>query len=116
MLDIPYSKDLLPLSTPEWKRRFVTQYRRLVRKVNKVTGLDVSPLPVVGNHRYSDWIREEMRETLTELLYNPDAAYRQYLRKDQIRDRLNLHFSGKRNFEQLISALAVFEISRRIFK
>ncbi|MEA3410021.1 MAG: asparagine synthase-related protein [Pseudomonadota bacterium] len=116
LLDVPYSKDLLPLSTPDWKRRLVTQYRRLVRKVNNLTGLNVHSFPVIENHKYKEWIRDEMRETLTELLYSPDAAYRQYLRPDQIGDRLDQHFSGKRNFEHLISALAVYEVAHRIFR
>jgi hypothetical protein len=56
-----------------------------------------------------------MRRVLTELLYNPDAAFRAYLRWEAVEPPLDQHFSGQRAWGNLVAALAVFEIAHRLW-
>ena len=56
-----------------------------------------------------------MRPVLVKLLYNPDAAFRDYLRWEVVESLLDRHFSGKDNWEHLVAALTVFEIAHRLW-
>jgi hypothetical protein len=69
----------------------------------------------VPTHYFSQWIRKEMRETLFDLLYNPKAAFRAYLNWQTVETLFNQHFSGQANWEHLVGALTVFEISHRLW-
>ena len=69
----------------------------------------------VPNHYYFRWIRNEMRPVLVELLYNPNAAFRAYLRWETVQALLDQHFSGEADWEHLVAALSVFEIAHRLW-
>jgi len=145
LLDVPTTKTLLPLSaspTKVWltqkgwgaRRRLSRWFRPLRYPLQglgplryPLQGLGPLRYPLQGlgllsnvptrvpNHYYSRWIREEMRPTLIELLYNPNAAFRTYLRGEKIEDLLNQHFSGKANWEHLVGTLTVFEITHQLW-
>ena len=56
-----------------------------------------------------------MRPTLAGLLYNPNAAFRAYLRWGTVKALLDQHFSGKEDWEHLVAALTVFEIAHSLW-
>lgn len=115
ILDIPYAATLLPLSTPQWKINMVKYYRGIKRKTCEKLGISHRDTIEVPNAYYSQWIRKDMRNTLYELLYNPQAAFRAYLRWEAVEMLLNQHFSGRENWEPLIAALTVFEIVHKLW-
>jgi hypothetical protein len=91
----------------------INRYRAVQRKASRKLGFVKGPPAVVPNHDYPRWSRQQMRNTLVELLYHPEAAYRAYLSWDAVEPMLNRHFSGAENKSGLVSALAVFEIAHK---
>ena len=115
LLDIPSAKTLIPLSASPARIWLTNKVRAASRRASKRFGLPNSVPIKVPNHYYSQWIRKEMRHTLTELLYDPRAAFRSYLRWETVEGLLNQHFSGKGNWEHLVATLTVFEITYRLW-
>jgi len=105
LLDIPWEKNLIPLSASPWKVRIIRTIRR------RFTG----PPRKVPNAYYSLWSRNEMRPFLTALLYDPQAAFRAYLQWDRVEPLLNSHFSGQEDWLDFVGALTVFEIAHRLW-
>jgi hypothetical protein len=115
VLDVPYAKNLIPLSASPWRSWMIMCYREVLQRVErKVKFINPHPLKI-PNHNYSQWTRVEMRTALTNLLYNPEAAFRNHLCWEQVEPLLNQHFSGYKNFESLIAALTVFEIAHNLW-
>jgi len=110
LLNIPYAKNLMPLSASsgrKWKTRVTRSIRR---RLNSVTGF-VSPSPTfVDNHDYARWVREDMRSVILDLLQNPNAAYRAYLNRDSVLSMLDEHFASRADNKALIAALVTFEM------
>jgi asparagine synthase (glutamine-hydrolysing) len=115
LLEVPSAKTLLPMSASPTRVWMTQRYWAARRRISKQLGLSDSVPVHVPNHCYSRWIRNEMRPTLVELLCNPNAAFRAYLRWDTIETLLDQHFSGKADWEHLVAALTVFEIAHRLW-
>lgn len=115
ILDFPYAKNLIPLSAPPWKVKTIKYYREIKRRGYQRLGLVYRGPTEVPTSYYSRWIREEMRNTLVDILYNPHAAFRTYLHWETVETLLNQHFSGDENWETLVAALTVFEISHKLW-
>lgn len=115
ILDFPYAKNLLPLSTPLWKTDMVKYYREMKRRAYQKLGFVYHGYTEVPITYYSRWSREKMRSTLVELLYKPNAAFRAYLQWETVEALLNQHFSGEEDWEPLVAALTVFEISHKLW-
>jgi asparagine synthase (glutamine-hydrolysing) len=115
LLDIPYEKNMMPMSASPARVWMTQEYRGLKQRISKKFGLPFHGLSKVPTHYYSQWIRKEMSETLVGLLYNPKAAFRAYLNWQTVETLLNEHFSGQANWEHLVGALTVFEISNRLW-
>ncbi len=113
LLDIPYTKTLISFSASPLQTWMINRYRAVQRKASRKLGFVKGPPAVVPNHDYPRWSRQQMRNTLVELLYHPEAAYRAYLSWDAVEPMLNRHFSGAENKSGLVSALAVFEIAHK---
>jgi hypothetical protein len=105
LLDIPWEKDMIPMSAPPWKIRWIKRIRR------RLTG----PPRKVPSVLYGQWSRNEMRPFLTALLYDPGAAFRAYLRWDRVEALLNTTFSGQEVWPGFVGALTVFEIAHRLW-
>jgi asparagine synthase (glutamine-hydrolysing) len=115
LLDVPLSKTLVPLSASPSKIWVIHQYRRLMKKLSKWPGIN-NTIPVkVPNHDVRKWSREQMRSTLLDILYNPDAIFRRYLDWTIVKPLLDQHFHGKMDWESLIASLIVFEIANGLW-
>jgi hypothetical protein len=115
LLDIPYTKTLLPLSAPPWRIWTTRYYRAIRRRVwQRFNAIGCGPIEV-PNHSYSQWSRNEMHSTLIEFLYNSNAAFRTYLHGDTVENLLDQHFSGEQTWYALVAALVVFEIVHRLW-
>lgn len=112
LLDIPHAKNLVPLSVPAWRLQTIERYRRIKRRVRRRFGGGV---PSHKLDLYYQWSRGEMRSILFEILYNPNAAFRTYLRWETVKTLLDQHFSGEDNWQDLVAALTVFEIAHRLW-
>ena len=115
LLDIPYEKNLMPLSATPAQIEMIRVYRGVRRRLSDRLPF-VRPNPAkVPNHYYSEWSQREMKPVLTDLLYRPDAAFRKYLRWEVVQRALDEHFSGKDNWGSLVASLAVFEIAHQLW-
>ncbi|MCF6159198.1 MAG: asparagine synthase [wastewater metagenome] len=115
ILDVPYAKTFIPLSAPLWKTQTIKGYRAIKQRACQKLGLKYCGYAETPVTYYSQWIRKELRNPIADLLYNPNAAFRSYLDWEIVEALLNKHFSGKENWETLISALTVFEISHKLW-
>jgi hypothetical protein len=115
LLAVPSDKTLMPMSASHTSVWMTHRYWALRRRLSRRLGLPDNVPAKVPNHYYSQWIRNEMRPTLVELLYNPDAAFRAFLRWETVKSLLDQHFSGQGNWEHLVGALTVFEIAHRLW-
>lgn len=115
ILGIPYAKTFIPLSTPRWKTQIIKYYQAMRQKACQKLGIAYRGHREIPATYYPEWTRKEMHDTIANLLYNPHAAFRAYLRWDTVEILLNQHFSGKEARETLISALTVFEISHKLW-
>jgi hypothetical protein len=115
LLDVPYEKNLIPMSASPQRIWLTKQYRRAKRRLGrKFNWIGPPPVKVPCSHDWQ-WSRGEMRPILTELLYNPDAAFRAYLRWEAVEPLLDQHFSGQEAWKSLVATLAVFEIAHRLW-
>jgi asparagine synthase (glutamine-hydrolysing) len=115
LLGVPYEKNLIPMSASPTRVWMTLKYRGVKRRISKQLRLPNLVPAKVPTHYYSEWIRKEMRKVLVDLLYNPKAAFRAYLNWQVVEELLNQHFSGQANWESLVGALTVFEISHRLW-
>jgi len=115
LLTIPHTKTLLPLSASPWRVTASHTYRRIKRGVSRRLGLASLDGGVVDTLSPLRWSRAEMRSTLVGLLYDRDAAFREFLMWDAVKPLLDAHFSGKDNWLHLVSGLTVFEIAHGLW-
>lgn len=115
LLDVPSAKSLMPLSASPRQIWLTQRYWAIKRRVSRRLGSSPGIPAKVPNHYFSRWVRTEMREMLVNLLYNPQAAFRAYLNWDTVETLLKQHFSGQTDWEHLVAALTVFEISHRLW-
>jgi asparagine synthase (glutamine-hydrolysing) len=115
LVDIAHEKNLIPLSASPRRIGLTKQVRRIQRRLGRTFNwIGRPPVKVPCSHDWQ-WTREEMRPVLTELLYNPDAAFRAYLRWEAVEPLLDQHFSGQEEWKSLVAALVVFEIAQRMW-
>lgn len=115
LLDIPSTKTLLPMSASREKVWIMRRYWGIKRRIFNQLGLPNRTPAIIPNHDLYEWTRDGMRKTLLALLYNPRAAFRAYLDWQTVEFLLDQHFSGKRNWEDFVGALTVFEIVHRLW-
>jgi len=109
LLEIPYAKNLMPLSASPARKLGIRIKRSLRRRLGAVTGkVSGSSIPS-DNHDYARWIREDMKGTILDLLLDPNAAYRTYLDRGAVASTLDEHFEGRADNKALIAALVTFE-------
>lgn len=115
LLDIAYEKNLMPLSASNLQMTGIrlgrAARRRLARRLSFVRPV----VEKVPNHFYSEWTRNELRPAIEELVCNPDAAFRAYLRWETVDTAIKEHLAGEANWENLLGALVVFEIAHRLW-
>jgi len=114
LLDIPYAKDLMPLSASAAQKWKIRVTRSLRRRLNSATGLVAPPPTIVDNHDYARWVREDMKSVILDLLQNPNATYRDYLNRDSVLSLLDEHFESRADNKALIAALVTFEIVNKL--
>jgi asparagine synthase (glutamine-hydrolysing) len=115
LVDIAHEKNLVPLSASPRRIGLIKQLRRVQRRLGRTfSWIDPPPVKVPCSHDWQ-WTREEMRPVLAGLLYNPDAAFRAYLRWEAIEPLLDRHFSGQEEWKSLVAALTVFEIAHGLW-
>ena len=115
LLGIPHEKNLIPLSASPRRIWLTKRYRGIRRRLGrKFKWVGHPPVKVPCSHDWQ-WSRDEMRPILTQLLYDPNAAFRAYLRWETVETLLNQHFSGQEEWRNLVSTLAVFEIAHRLW-
>jgi hypothetical protein len=115
ILGVPHTRNGIPLSAPPWRIWMIQHYRRVTGRVKHRLGFVGGSPTVVPNHDYRRWSRDKMRTVLVELLYNPQAAFRTYLRWERVETLLDQHFAGQSNQEHLVAALTVFEIAHGLW-
>jgi len=115
LLNIVREQDLVPLSASPQRVQLAKQYRRFRRRLARRFRWVGSPPAKVPCSYDWQWSRGEMRPVLTKLLYNPDAAFRAYLRWETVEPALDQHFSGQKAWMNLVAALAVFEIAHGLW-
>jgi asparagine synthetase B (glutamine-hydrolysing) len=115
LLDVPSSSNLIPLSASPGRIWMIRAYRGVKRRASRRLGFIGRDPIKVPNHYYAQWTRNEMRPTLVKFLYNPNAAFRTYLRWDTVEPLLNQHFAGESNWQSLVAGLTVFEIAHRLW-
>lgn len=115
IVDIPYTSNHNPSSALPWRFGVMRHYRTAKRTVRQRFGFGGRGRRKVRAHNYRQWSRDNMRPVLVELLYNPNAAFRPYLRWETVEALLNQHFSGKNDWVALVSALTVFEIAHKLW-
>ncbi len=115
LLGVRIATSLLPISISPARAWATKRYWRIKREISRQFGVPDNVPTKIPNLHYSQWTRDEMRPILTELLYDPGAAFRAYLRWDTVKALLDQHFSGKDDWEPLVAALTVFEIVHRLW-
>lgn len=115
LLDIPSAKNLIPMSASPIEVEVTKKYWAVRRRMSRWFGIPNNVPIKVPNHYYSRWTRNEMRPTLVELLYDPNAAFRAYLRWETVETLLDQHFSGEGDWEHLVATLTVFEIANQLW-
>jgi len=115
LLSIRYAKNLIPLNASPTRIWGTLKYRNVKKRLSRHLGITAAGPMHVPAHYYSEWTRKEMRGVLVGLLFNRKAAFRAYLDWPMVESLLNQHFSGKTNWEHLVGALTVFEISHRLW-
>lgn len=115
VLEIPHEKTMLPLSlSPGW-RKLTRYYRRAKRYIDYRLGRSNNTPLKVKNHNYTELSRHEMRSTLMDILYHPNATFRAYLQWPVVRTLLDQHFLGIKSWESLTATLTVFEIAHHLW-
>jgi hypothetical protein len=115
LVKIVREESLVPLSASPQREWLTKQYRRIKRRLaRKLSWVGSPPVKVPCSYDWQ-WNRGEMRSVLNELLYNPDAAFRAYLRWEAVEPLLDQHFSGQKAWRNLIATLTVFEIAHRLW-
>lgn len=114
LLDVPYAKTMIPFSTPRWQEWAINKMRKAKAKVTRLLGAS-SAIRTTEAHDYPTWSRTIMRNMLTQRLYNPRAAFREYLEWGALQPLLDQHFAGQTNKTSLVAALTVFEIAHELW-
>lgn len=67
--------------------------------------------------RYDDWMRnnKRLREYIFSILMDERVSKRPYFNQEYIKEILDDHMSGKRNYSELIGRLMTFELWNRLF-
>jgi hypothetical protein len=115
LLDVPSTKTLVPFLASPTRVWMTHKYWGVRRRMSRMLNLPGNVPAKVPNYYYTRWTRNEMRPMLVDLLYNPEAAFREYLRWDKVEALLDQHFSAKANWRHLVAALSVFEIAHRLW-
>lgn len=115
LLAVPHEKNLIPLSASPRRIWLVKRYRGVRRRLGRRFKFLKPPSARVPTVRTWEWSRHEMCSVLSELLYNPNAAFRAYLRWENVEPLLDQHFSGQEEWKNLVSTLTVFEIAHRLW-
>jgi asparagine synthase (glutamine-hydrolysing) len=116
LLDVPWSKTLIALSVSPAKSWFIKKSWAAHRKFSGFIGIRNNTPKKKPNHNLAEWCRKEMRTTLSDLLFNANATFREYLDWQSVEPLLKQHFSGQNDWEHLIAALTVFEIANRLWR
>jgi hypothetical protein len=115
LVSIVRERDLVPLSASPQRTWLTKQYRKFRRRLaRKFSFVEPPPAKVPCSYDWQ-WSRGEMRPILTGLLYNPDAAFRAYLRWEVVEPLLDQHFSGQKAWTNLTATLTVFEIAHKLW-
>jgi asparagine synthetase B (glutamine-hydrolysing) len=115
LLGVRIATTLFPISYSPARMWVTNSYWGIKRKIARQFGLPDHVPTRIPSFYYDQRTRNEMRPILTELLYDPGAASRAYLRWDAVKALLDQHFSGKENWEHLVAALSVLEIVHRLW-
>ena len=115
LLDVPWEKTLIPLSTSPAKSWLIKKSWAAQRRLSRLTGIADNTPKKKANHNLAQWCRMEMRASLKDLLYNAKAAFRDYFDWQSVKPLLDEHFSGQNNWEHLLAVLTVFEIANELW-
>ncbi len=113
LLKVPSAKTGRPIPFSQQQSWINRKYSAAKWRITHRLG--TSGKSFVPNHYLYQWSRQEMREGLEKILFNPKAAFREYLEWGLIESILNQHFSGQHNWESVLGALVVFEISHKLW-
>jgi hypothetical protein len=66
---------------------------------------------------YDDWMRhnKKLREYIFSILMDERISKRPYFNQKYIKEILDIHTSGKKNYSELIGRLMTFELWNRLF-
>jgi len=115
LLDIPWAKNLIPLSTPLWRVRLIETQRKLRRRIRRVVGRRLQPILPRSSRKTRGQTVRRNSPFLRQFLLDPGSAYHDYLCGEVVEKMLDEHFSGRDSWDGLVSALTVFEIAHRLW-
>lgn len=117
---IPWQATGLPIGVNNNIINAYVFYDRIKFKINKVFK-SVGLYPVFGDYKnfadYNDWIRDntKIKEYIYSILLSEKTIDRGYINRNFIKEILNCHMSGKKNYAQTIGLLLTFELFNRFF-
>ncbi|MCG7847968.1 MAG: asparagine synthetase B [ANME-2 cluster archaeon] len=113
---VPCQKNGLPLTASNLQSKIHNKISGVKRRINRTTGKTIFE----GSKNFADydnWMRDnkKLREYLLSILLDERTLMRPYFNTKCIKDILDLHMSGKKNYSELIGRLLTFELWHRQF-
>jgi len=116
LANTPYQKTGLPLNASQFQIKIHNKIKGVKRRINRITGKNI--FEDTRNYAdYDDWMREnkKLREYILDILLDERTLARPYFNPNCIKEILDLHMSGKKNYSELIGRLLTFELWHRQF-
>jgi len=113
---IPWQKTGMPLTASNLQLKTHNKIKGAKRRINRITGKTI--FEDTRNYAdYDEWMRnsKKLREYILNILLDERTLARPYFNPDCIKEILDLHISGERNYSELIGRLLTFELWHRQF-
>jgi asparagine synthase (glutamine-hydrolysing) len=112
---IPWQKTGLPITPTNWQIRIHERLKDFKERINRITG---GRFPKDTKHfaDYDNWMRNDkkLRGYILNILLDKRTLERHYFNQKQIKEILDSHMNGEKNYSELIGRLLTFELWHRI--
>jgi len=115
--NIPYQKTGLPLNMSDFHVRLLLSSKSIINKITKKVFRHELFFKNMGLEDYGTWMRtnKKFKEYIYNILLDQRTLQRQYFNQKYIKNILDLHMSGEKNYSTLIGLLITFELWNRKF-
>ena len=118
LADIPYQATGLPLDATKFSiKTYFLLFKKIMYKINRTTFKFEFLINPKGYADYNEWIRKnrKLKEYIINILLDKKTLERPYFDQKHIKEILDAHMSGEKNYSELIGRLLTFELWNREF-